>query len=391
MPDAPVLSGPFLRVTLANFFFFLNFASFFLLPLHITALGGDEATVGAVMGVAGLAGLIVLPAIGVTIDRYGRRRFLVCGFVGMTVITACYLAIDEIGPAIFALRVCQGVSFAVAFTAASTLAAELAPPARRAQAIGIFGISTLSTHAIAPAVGEEILRHGGFPALFSVGVGLSTIAVACAWSVPQSRAVHPADAGAHGPWRMGRLQWVLAGTMVSCGLAFGAVLTFIPTFVRANDLGRVGTFFGAYTGAAVLTRVLGGGLSDAVGRRAVILPTLVMLAGAVFLLAFVRNVPMLALAAGLFGLAQGMSYPTLNAFAVDLTADAHLGRVQALFNGAFNLGVTTSAFAFGTIAARFGYRPMFALAALTPLLGWVLFYTATHGDKELASKSRTPT
>ena len=41
-----LLSGPFLLTTVANFFFFLNFASFFLLPLHIRALGGSEAVSG---------------------------------------------------------------------------------------------------------------------------------------------------------------------------------------------------------------------------------------------------------------------------------------------------------------------------------------------------------
>ena len=44
MASPPVFTGPFLRVTLANFFFFLNFASFFLLPLHVKALGALRTT-----------------------------------------------------------------------------------------------------------------------------------------------------------------------------------------------------------------------------------------------------------------------------------------------------------------------------------------------------------
>ena len=61
-----------LRATLANFFFFLNFASYFLLPLFLHDLGGSEALIGAVMGTAGLASLAVLPLVGMTIDRIGR-------------------------------------------------------------------------------------------------------------------------------------------------------------------------------------------------------------------------------------------------------------------------------------------------------------------------------
>ncbi len=74
----PLLSGAFLRVTVANFFF-LNFASFFLLPLDIKSMGGSEAMIGAVMGTGGVATLLALPAIGLFIDRAGRRLFLLIG------------------------------------------------------------------------------------------------------------------------------------------------------------------------------------------------------------------------------------------------------------------------------------------------------------------------
>jgi MFS family permease len=376
--DPPLLSGPFLRVLLANFFFFLNFASFFLLPLHIKALGGNEAVVGAVMGSAGVAGLVVLPVVGFAIDRYGRRRFLVFGTIAMTVLALGFLFVDDLGPGLFALRVLQGVSFSAAFTAAATLAAELAPPARRAEALGLFGISTLSTHAIAPAIGEEIVRRGGFRALFVAAALLSVFGLGFIRAIPRG-AVAGAPGVSRAPWRMDRTQWILAATMVCCGLAFGAVVTFIPTFVATHALGRVGMFFSLYTAAAVATRLVGGGLSDAIGRRAVVVPALLLLAAAIALLPFVRGAPLLATAAVLFGLAQGFSYPTLNAFAIDLSAAEHLGRAQALFNGAFNLGVTSSAFGFGAVAARYGYRPMFALAATTPLLGCALFYAATRG------------
>src|SRR5262245_46895850 len=99
-----LLAGPFLRTTLANFFFFLSFASYFLLPLHIRALGGAESAVGAVMGAAGLASLAVLPLVGLSIDRLGRRVFLMLGAAGMTAASAGFLFVDHIGPMLFFLR-----------------------------------------------------------------------------------------------------------------------------------------------------------------------------------------------------------------------------------------------------------------------------------------------
>ncbi|HVN83902.1 MAG TPA: MFS transporter [Candidatus Binatia bacterium] len=369
-----LLSRRFVRVTLANFFFFLNFASFFLLPLHIKALGGSEAMVGAVMGCSGLAALLVLPIIGVAIDRFGRRRFLIGGATSMTLAAVGYAFVDHVGPALFGLRLLQGLSFAAAFTGATTLAAEIAPRDRRAQALGVFGLSTILTHAIAPGLGEEIIQRGGFHALFLTAAACSAVSVLLASGLPAGRVAHVGPVEDHTRWRVSRLQWVLIATMTLAGMGFGTVMTFIPTFVHGEGLGRVGFFFGAYTSAAILTRVVGAGLSDSLGRRTVILPTLIALSASILALAFVHGLLALVCTGFLFGSAQGVSYPTLHAFVVDLTADAHLGRVQALFNGAFNLGVTSSAFIFGMVVEHAGHRAAFECAALTPVLAWLLLY-----------------
>jgi MFS family permease len=275
------------------------------------------------------------------------------------------------------LRVLQGLSFAAAFTATTTFAAEFAPVSRRAQALGVFGLSTLLTHAIAPITGEEIVRWGGFHALFAVTTAYTAIAALLALRLPGSAA--GAAAGAHPTER--RLQpihWVLAATMTFAGMGFGTVMTFVPTYVIQEGFGRVGIFFAAYTSTAILTRLVGSGLSDTVGRRRVIVPTLLALGLSILWIASVHSVAMLFAAGALFGTAQGISYPTLHAFLVDLASEAQLGRSQALFNGAFNLGVTSSAFAFGVAAEHFGYRPMFMLASLTPVVACALFYGGTR-------------
>src|SRR5882724_2034010 len=99
----------FARVTAANFCFFLTFASFFLLPLHVRALGGTERTIGLVMGTSGLAGLVSVLAVGALLDRFGRRIFLLGGIATMSAAAGAFLLVDRIGPAIFALRALQGL------------------------------------------------------------------------------------------------------------------------------------------------------------------------------------------------------------------------------------------------------------------------------------------
>ena len=374
-------SGPFARVTVANFFFFLNFASFFLLPLHVKALGGSETTVGLVMGSSGMASLAVLPLVGIGIDRFGRRRFFVAGALGMSAAALGYLFVGTIGPALYALRLAQGVSFAAAFTAATTMAAELAPADRRAQALGVFGISTLLTHAIAPGLGEEIIHRGGFSALFVIAAICTLAPLPMLRGVPALHSVRESVAPV--PWGVSRAQWVVIATLLLAGMGFGAVMTFVPTYVRSQGLGRVAFFYGSYSVMAMLIRLAGAGVSDSVGRRATIVPALVTLAASIFALAWVGSVPALVAAGALFGAAQGINYPTLHALLVDLTPPAHLGRSQALFNGAFNLGVMASAFLFGPVADHLGHRVMFGMAAFLPLAAAGLIYLAGVDDHAL--------
>jgi MFS family permease len=367
----PLLSGPFLRATLANFFFFLNFASYFLLPLFLHDLGASEGAIGAVMGSAGLASLLVLPLVGVTIDRVGRRPFLLAGAAAMAAASIGFQFVHSVGAAVFALRVLQGIAFAAAFTATTTFAAEFAPRARRARALGLFGLSTLLTHAIAPSLGEELVRRAGFPALFAAAMACTLVVLVIARPLPEPRRhAHADDTAAR---RLRPIHWVIAATMAFAGMGFGCVMTFIPTYVTSHDLGRVAYFFAAYTSTAILTRLVGAGASDRFGRVRVILPSLLLLGGSIFWLARVESLAALFAAGALFGTAQGISYPTLHAFLVDTASEAQLGRTQALFNGAFNLGVTGSAFSFGLVAEHFGYRAMFSLAAVTPILAAAVF------------------
>src|SRR5256712_10385780 len=152
----PARSACFARVTAANFCFFLTFTSFFLLPLHVRALGGTERTIGLVMGTSGLAGLVSVLAVGALLDRFGRRIFLLGGIATMSAASGAFLLVGRIGPAIFVLRVVHGLAFAAGFNAASTLAAGVAPQGGRAAAPRLLRVSTLATPAPPPALGRPL-------------------------------------------------------------------------------------------------------------------------------------------------------------------------------------------------------------------------------------------
>ena len=382
MPSNERLPRDFYLVTAANFVFFLNFASFFLLPVHLHELGASPETIGYVMGTAGFAGIVVLPFLGVLLNRVDRRRFVIAGGAVMAAASYAYLLVPATSPLIYLLRVVQGFAFTSAFVTASTLAAELAPLAIRGRALGLFGISTLLTHAIAPALGEVIAHRFGFHALFAFAgtLGLGSVALSLAVASPRAATkavVVPVGARA---LRREPTLWLAAATMTACGVGFGAVLTFVPTFVQVVGIGRVAPFFLSYSLAAIGVRFVLGGVSDRVGRRPVLFPAMAAFACAIAMLGTVTTVPALIAVGLVFGAGQGMLYPTANALMVDLSHGGNLGRVQTLFSGSFSIGVAMSAFVFGRVIERVGYPTAFAAAAGFVVLGMGLLWLAPGRD-----------
>ncbi len=370
----PPIPRAFFLVAAANFLFFVNFSFFFLLPLWVLEHGGGEELAGRISGISGFAGLAVLPIIGYLLDRFGRRRFMIAGAVASAACSFAYLTVDGIGQWLYLLRVVQGIAFTLAFTGAQTLAVLFAPLQRRAEAIGWFGISTILPHAVSPPLGEEIIRRWGFDAMFAVGGCIALLAVLISSFIrrPPALVVGSRDGEADSALVV-RAVATAAAAMLCCGFGFGATMTFVPVLMERLELGRVGPFFIAWSLAAVSVRILFGATSDRIGRRAVLVPAMFMMSAAVAALAFVRWYPGMIAIAVVFGFAQGLLYPTMNALVADWSNPRNIGRTQSVFSGSYSLGIASCAFFFGTIVEAHGWQAMFLTASAVTLLGLGIF------------------
>jgi MFS family permease len=94
---------------------------------------------------------------------------------------------------------------------------------------------------------------------------------------------------------------------------------------------------------------------------------------AVALLAFVRSLPGVLAAGVVFGLAQGLLYPTMNALVADWSSARNIGRTQSLFSGSYSLGIASCSFFFGTLAEHYGFTIMFLVTLAITLVGLAIF------------------
>jgi MFS family permease len=357
-------SKPFILAAAANFLFFANLNTYTLLPLYIQHLGGREGQIGTIMAMYSVAAILCQLGIGPLVDRLGRKPFILLGALLACAVSTAFLFSAQLAWHFYLLRFLQGAAFACFMTSNLTLLADLVPASRRAEAVGIFGVSGLVTIALAPAVGESLLRAYGFQVLFAgtVGLAIATLAVCLATEVPRPLAVESARRLGAGFWR-GFTPVMLAGFQF--GLANSVVFVFLPPYARSVGLPRIAPFYIVYTAMAVAVRFLGGRLADRLERRQVILPSLIGLSIGVALFSALTSTWLLVVIAFINGTAHGFVYPATSAMAFDQAPAGGRGRALAVFNATVLSGVTVGAVGFGWFAELVGYREGFvALGAL---------------------------
>lgn len=364
----------FTLATAANFFFFCNFSSFFLLPLYIKDLGGDEANIGFIMGSFGITSIGAIPFVAYLVDKYGRRKFMLLGYGIMVVATLGYLFISHLSPVFYLLRFVQGVSFAFAFTSAGTFVTDYIPPERRAEGLGIFSAFTIASYAIGPSLGELVIELLGFRSFFIYASIFSLIAFVLTIFTRDGNFIRSSDPYGLGFFRLiasKRYAIILVSNLILAG-GLGAILNFVATFLRSKGLAAF-YFFLTYTIAVTAVRIFGGRISDSLGRKAVASPCLFIVSVSLASMYFIDNAISAILISLFFSIGYGFLYPTLSALVIDNAKSDERGKAMGAFNATYSLGINFLAFPLGLIARDFGYEVMYFVTGCMVFLGFLLF------------------
>jgi MFS family permease len=366
-----LLKWPFVLVLCLQFCFGLSYSTFFLLPKFLARQfdSGPDA-IGAVAATALLASVLASPWTGAWLDRGSRRPFIGYGAL-VNGLSACGFAlVHGVAWPIFALRVVHGVSYALVFNGIVTLAADLAPPQKLGQAIGLCGAASIVSNAVAPAIAEPLAdRHGwGLVFLLAGGAALATalLSLGIRESKPATPLVREAEVASlpsalalmREPERIGAFVCSAAN-----GAAFGAMFTFIQPFALSLGASKVSQFFLGYTLVALSVRLLLGNWADAWGRRNVAFASLVLYGIVVALASLLRPHLLFAIGAGL-GLAHGLLYPSINALAAQGVPRARRGAVMSYFFGCFGAGSAVWVLGLGVVAKSHGYPIVFLATAV---------------------------
>ncbi len=364
----------FTLATASNFFFYCTFSSFFLLPLYIKNLGGDDAHIGYIMGSFGVTSLGAIPLVTFLVDKYGRRRFMLLGYGLMFLASLSYMFVGELSPYIYIIRLVQGVSFAFSFTAAGTFVADYVPSVNRAQGLGIFSAFTIAAYAIGPSLGEYVIELAGYHDFFLYSSFYSLLSFVLAVFMKDGDFTPSRDPYGFGFFRLvssRKYSLVLISNLVLAG-GLGAVLNFIAAFFTSKGL-QAYYFFLPYTVTVTAIRIFGGRLSDTWGRKTVASPALLIVSLSLAFMYLADSAFTAVLISFLFSFGYGSLYPTLSALMIDKAGVDERGKAIGAFNASYSMGINFLAFPFGVIARDYGYEGMYLAAGCLVFTGFMLY------------------
>ncbi len=380
-----ILTRPFLLVVAATAVLFFGF--YFLIPVlppYAAARGASKSEVGIVVGLASIAAVTTRFLSARALDRRGRRPFALGGLALFAAATAC-LPFAASLPALLALRAVQGVGWGLATTAISSLVADLAPAARRGEAIGIWGLAPTVAMALGPAAGGGLAHVGGAGAAF-LGTALLFLA-ALGLMIPVAEPRRAPAPPQKGVFPRGAL--LPCAVLFLSSLSYGAIVAFVPVEL-GSGAGRTGAWFGVYALSILLVRPFAGRLSDRHGRRAVVVPGLLVGAAGVALTGFARGPASLAAAAVLYGVGiAGLSFPALTAWTVDRSGEAR-GAAMAAFFGSYDLAIALGAVALGPVYEHLGFAAVNLAGAAGIVAAAVLAFVPEAGPPAAGTGAGNP-
>jgi DHA1 family bicyclomycin/chloramphenicol resistance-like MFS transporter len=243
------------------------------LPRIATDLSASDAAVQLTLS-ASLAGLAIGQlVVGPLSDRVGRRRPLLVGLAGFTLLSV-WCALAPTIQALIAARIGQGLCGAAGLVIARAIVRDAYPDSRIAHVFSVLMLINGLAPVLAPLIGGGLLNWVSWRGLFwalatiSLAIGAITLAALPETLPPPQRHTGGLRAAAAAARHVGRDRQFVAATAI-LALASAALFTYISmsSFVLQTDFGLSPSQFSAVFAANSIGIVLGGHLSSRASHR----------------------------------------------------------------------------------------------------------------------------
>ena len=352
-------------------FFFMTSFNLILPELnnYISILDGADKK-GLIITLFTISAAISRPFSGKLADTIGRKKVIflgiICSFIVMLIYPFSYSVLFFL-----ILRFLHGFSAGFAPTGATALLTDLIPEKSRGRAMGIWGTFISLGIGVGQTLGSWIYLSFGFTILFLIGALFSLIAFILVFWIKETLINQQKF-----NFKLLRISWkdvfepnVLpaAFVMLLSAMCSGMIFVLTPDLSSYLGIANKGFFFGIYVIATILIRLLTSSLSDRIGREKTLLIGCFILVISMLLVGTSNSIVSYIFAAIIFGIATGITSPTMFAWTADLSHEDRRGVGAGTMFIALEFGIM-----FGALLTLASYDSTKSTIFLTFLIGAIM-------------------
>ena len=352
-------------------FFFMTSFNLILPELnnYISILDGADKK-GLIITLFTISAAISRPFSGKLADTIGRKKVIylgiICSFLVMLIYPFSYSVLFFL-----ILRFLHGFSAGFAPTGATALLTDLIPEKSRGHAMGIWGTFISLGIGVGQTLGSWIYLSFGFTILFLIGALFSLIAFILVFWIKETLVNQQKF-----NFKLLRISWkdvfepnVLpaAFVMLLSAMCSGMIFVLTPDLSTYLGISNKGFFFGIYVIATILIRLLTSSLSDRIGREKTLLIGCFILVISMLLVGTSNSIVSYIFAAIIFGIATGITSPTMFAWTADLSHEDRRGVGAGTMFIALEFGIM-----FGALLTLVSYDSTKSTIFITFLIGAIM-------------------
>lgn len=271
-----------------------------------------------------IAAAISRPISGKLSDTIGRKKVMYFGiFIGIV----CCIIYPYVESILFflLLRLAHGFSAGFHPTGATAMATDILPKDKRGQGMGIWGVFVSVGFGFGQMLSAIVINNLGYESLFYVASGFALVSGILLIKV---RETLPSDQIVPLSPKLFILKWEdviepsvrpSAIVMFLSAACSGFIFVITPDMAKFLSIENKGIFFGFYTISTLVVRLFTGSLSDIIGRRKTLIIAMILLGISMIMVAFATTQFIFLSAALVYGIASGISSPTLMAWMAHLS------------------------------------------------------------------------
>ncbi|MFM7466524.1 MAG: MFS transporter [Crocinitomicaceae bacterium] len=336
------LGANFWRISFSIFFFILGFN--LILPemnSFISQLGG-ESNKGLIITLFSISALLSRPISGKLSDLIGRKKVIYFG-IFISVLASLFYPLFLSVPLFLALRFFHGLAAGFTPTGATALVTDIIPENKRGHAMGIWGTFISLGIGMGQGLGSFIYQFGGFNFLFFVAALLSSLSFLLTLNIKETLGSPQIFS-----WNLLKIRRIdlyekkvipAAITMVLTAPCSGFLFVLTPDISENLGIEMKGLYLGIYAIPTILIRLFYGRFFENVKRELAMIIACCFLLVSIVLLLYTNNISCFISSALIFGIATGISSPTLFAWTADLSPKKRRGVGAGTVFIALELGV----------------------------------------------------